>query len=118
MACECCELSILLTGDAEISKLNQVYRNKKGPTDVLSFAMHEGRGAPLPEGLLGDVAISVETAARQAEEDGSPLADELLRLLIHGVLHLCGFEHEGVSARKAAQMKKAERQYFVELKAI
>jgi probable rRNA maturation factor len=104
------QLSILLTADREVARLNKTYRKKAGPTDVLSFAMSEGE--PAPSKILGDVVISVERAEKQAIEIGVSLAEEVLRLLIHGVLHLCGYEHEGVSKRKAAQMRKKEDELY------
>jgi rRNA maturation RNase YbeY len=106
------ELSILLTDDAEISGLNQTYRKKRGPTDVLSFAMREGEvcltGTRANRQVLGDVVISVDSAVRQAKRYGVAFAEEIQHLLIHGVLHLCGYDHEGVSRTKAEAMRKKE----------
>jgi probable rRNA maturation factor len=87
------ELSILLTGDDEIHQLNQIYRERDRPTDVLSFSQREGE-FPGPEAVLGDVVISIETAGRQAAERGHSLRAEILELLAHGLLHLLGFDHE------------------------
>jgi probable rRNA maturation factor len=87
------ELSILLTGDDEIHQLNQIYRQRDRPTDVLSFSQREGE-VPGPEDVLGDVVISIETAERQATERGQSLRAEVLELLAHGLLHLLGFDHE------------------------
>ena len=87
------ELSILLTGDDEIHQLNQIYRQRDRPTDVLSFSQREGE-FPGPEAVLGDVVISIETAERQAAERGHSLRAEILELLAHGLLHLLGFDHE------------------------
>lgn len=103
------EVSILLLDDSGIAGLNAQYRGKTGPTDVLSFPMYtaeELRG--LQPNVLGDVVISVESAARQAERAGCPLWEEMTRLLVHGVLHLLGFDHEG-SAAAARAMRKRER---------
>ena len=105
------ELSIVLTDDENIRNLNRDWRGKDRPTDVLSFPQDfpEREFSPnlTPEGelnralegckncrLLGDIVISVETARRQAEEYGWPLEDELKRLVIHGFVHLLGFDHE------------------------
>lgn len=88
------ELSILLTGDTEIHDLNLRYRDKDKPTDVLSFpqdAEDEIEGLPK---ILGDVVISVETTERQAAEKGHSFDRELTVLLIHGILHLIGYDHE------------------------
>jgi len=101
------ELSILLVSDAEMQKLNRDYRGKDRPTDVLSFAQQEGPGAA-PEGLLGDVVVSVDTARRQAAERGATLPREAERLLVHGVLHLLGYDHER-SAADARRMQRRER---------
>jgi probable rRNA maturation factor len=89
-------------------RLNRDWRGKDRPTDVLSFAQREGAGGA-PRGLLGDVVISVDTARRQAAERAAPLAHELDRLLIHGVLHLLGYDHEH-SAAEARRMQRRERQ--------
>jgi len=102
-------LSLTLVGDRAIRKLNREYRGKDGPTDVLSFPLEpEGPGgASQPERLLGDVVISVETARRQAAEYDAPLQREIYRLLIHGVLHLMGHDHQEADERHA--MRLAER---------
>ncbi|MCB0336262.1 MAG: rRNA maturation RNase YbeY [Bdellovibrionales bacterium] len=97
------ELSIVLTNDQEIQELNRDYRGKDKATDVLSFSMFEGEGGEFAESL-GDVVISEEYAARQAEDLGFSFPEEMLRLLIHGILHLCGFEHENVDEATAEEM--------------
>lgn len=93
-------LSLLLCDDRTIELLNSHFRKIPKPTDVLSFPA----GDRLPTGTvhLGDVAISVETAARQAEAAGHSLEQELCLLLIHGVLHLCGYDHERDQGEMAA----------------
>lgn len=87
------EVSIVLCGDSEIRELNREYRGKDSPTDVLAFAMREGRGPQprmgVPE-MLGDVVISVQTAERQAR---AGLLAEVTMLLAHGLLHLLGHDH-------------------------
>lgn len=85
------ELAVLLVGDARMRELNNTWRGKDRPTDVLSFAADAG---PAPVPLLGDVAISVDTLRRQADDGGWTEEEELVRLLLHGVLHLLGFDHE------------------------
>jgi len=87
------ELSILLCDDARICELNRDYRGKNAPTDVLSFAMSEGEEVGLDDGILGDIVISVETAGRQALEAGVETSREVASLLIHGLLHLLGYDH-------------------------
>ena len=102
------EVSVLLTGDAEIRRLNRQFRHKDKSTDVLSFpALH------IPDGgrnsLAGDLAVSLQTAARQAQEAGHPLFTELQILVLHGLLHLAGHDHEtdtGQMARKEATLRR------------
>ena len=85
------ELSIVLVSDAQIKRLNKLYRNKDKPTDVLSFPIGEKVKGWL---ILGDIVISVDTAKRQAKELGYSLEEELKRLLVHGLVHLLGYDHE------------------------
>jgi probable rRNA maturation factor len=87
------ELSILLCDDVFIRDLNRTYREMDKPTDVLSFSMKEGEKLGSSPELLGDVIISVETAVRQAKQAGCTPIEEVTSLLIHGVLHLLGYEH-------------------------
>lgn len=94
------ELSVLLTDDATIHELNRVHREKDKPTDVLAFpqdVVSIEAGASLPEQgahcLLGDVVISLDTAARQAHSRKRELIDEVRFLLAHGLLHLLGYDH-------------------------
>jgi probable rRNA maturation factor len=85
------ELSIALVSDTQIKRLNKLYRNKDKPTDVLSFPIGERVEDWL---ILGDIVISVDTAKRQAKELGHSLEEELKRLLVHGLVHLLGYDHE------------------------
>ncbi len=101
------ELSIALVDDDEIAALNRAHRDRRGPTDVLSFSLLEGDHAPYRGRLLGDVVISVDTARRQARGAHRGFDAELLRLLIHGTLHLLGHDHEGASDARA--MRAEER---------
>lgn len=102
-------ISISLVDDAEIHALNREHRGKDKPTDVLSFPLYEpGEEAhPHAERLLGDIVISVDTARRQAAEYDAPLQNEIYRLLIHGVLHVLGHDHEEPAER--AEMEAEER---------
>jgi probable rRNA maturation factor len=88
------ELSIALVGDGEIRELNRDYRQRDRATDVLSFSLVDGDWASFRGGMLGDVVISLETARRQARTRHRSLDEETARLLIHGVLHLVGHDHE------------------------
>jgi len=106
------ELSVDLIGDRRKRLLNREYRKKDRPTDVLAFPMREALApgaSRLMSGILGDVVISVPTARRQAKEGGRSLDEELAWLLVHGVLHLCGYDHER-SEREARRMQRRERQ--------
>ena len=98
----------MLVNDAEIHRLNRDYRGKDRPTDVLAFAMREGPRTAGDEALLGDVVISLQTAARQARDQCVSVADEVRTLLIHGVLHLLGYDHER-SPADARRMQAKER---------
>ena len=103
------ELSLALVGDDEIHDLNSRYRKKNKPTDVLSFPS-EGIVAG-DNRLLGDVVISVETAKRQAKERKRSLKDEMVTLLIHGILHLLGYDHER-SVKDARIMHELEKKVY------
>jgi probable rRNA maturation factor len=87
------ELSIMVCDDATIHTLNRAHRRRNKPTDVLAFALQEGPALKGAEALLGDVVISLDTAARQAAERGHSLWHEVTLLLAHGLLHLVGFDH-------------------------
>ncbi len=113
MACpEDSELSIVITDDEQIREINRDYLDRDRPTNVISFAMQEGEGSGLQPGLLGDVVISAETAARDAAEAGLTFESELLFLLLHGILHLLGFDHERGSEEDARIMEEKEREVF------
>lgn len=87
------EVSILLCDDATIHELNRDYRHIDRPTDVLAFAIRESNDPTIPIGMLGDVAISIDTATRQAGEARRSVEDEIAMLLAHGLLHLLGHDH-------------------------
>ncbi|WP_420125741.1 rRNA maturation RNase YbeY [Longimicrobium sp.] len=93
------EISIALVGDDEIAALNQQYLDHEGPTDVISFHLHD-RGEP----PLGDVYVGVDQAARQAAGFGASVADEVLRLAVHGTLHVLGYEHPEGDDRAGSPM--------------
>ena len=108
MGCLDAELSISLTSDAEIAELAGRFGRPARPTDVLAFALAEGPSAAHRGESLGDVVVSVETAARQAARRGVPLDDELRDLLIHGLLHLLGMDHG--TAADSRRMRELEEQ--------
>ena len=102
------ECGLLVVGDRTMARLNQRYRGVARSTDVLSFPMREGPFASLSPNLLGDVVISAGMADQQAAAAGRSLRDELAALLIHGILHLLGYDHQTPS--EAKRMKRLERQ--------
>jgi len=110
------ELSLSFVTDQEITVLNQKHLFRPRPTDVLSFSMREGDFTEINPSLLGDVVISVETAKRQAVAKGHFFEEELCLLLIHGILHLLGYEHETPGPRARA-MRKKENELFSLMKA-
>ena len=110
------ELHVLLVNDARMREINFAFRKKDKPTDVLSFPQftpQEMRGkkrvSSASGSYLGDLVISTETTLRQAKQFGVTKQQELLRLLVHGVLHLCGYDHENVPASEAQRMRRRER---------
>ena len=103
-------IGIRLTDDAEQRQLNRAYRGKDAPTNVLSFALGAADD-PVPPGspiLLGDVVLAFETVRREAEEQGRPLAYHLRHLVVHGVLHLLGFDHERESEAVVMEAREVE----------
>lgn len=105
------ELGLTFIGDRRMRQLNHRFRNKDSSTDVLAFAAREARlphAVGLSVRLLGDVVISVPTAMRQAKEGRRSLDQELVALMIHGILHLCGYDHER-SDSEARRMERRER---------
>jgi probable rRNA maturation factor len=117
------EIAIRLTNDAEVKALNRDYRGKDAPTNVLSFPMlDEGELEDLvangesdhgPETLLGDIILAHETCAREALEKNVPLADHAAHLIVHGTLHLLGYDHMGDA--EALEMETIERQAMAAL---
>jgi len=107
------EIGISIISSKKMKKLNCYYRNKDYPTDVLSFSLLEGSGITSPS--LGDVVIAFEIAKKQAVQFNTTLKQELLRLLIHGILHLLGYDHERVSVEKRREMQHIEKALLLEL---
>jgi probable rRNA maturation factor len=104
LGCDAHEISILITDDNQIQQLNKTYRKKDKPTNVLAFPMQEGQFADITPDLLGDVVISCETAQQEACEANIDLLERMSQLLIHGILHLMGFDHE-TSSMEAQKME-------------
>jgi probable rRNA maturation factor len=120
------EVSVLYTDDSFITQLNWQYRRVQGPTDVLSFPMMDPNSEidkveiPGVPNILGDIVISLETTRRQASEQGKSMEEELSLLLVHGVLHLLGYDHD--SPEREAVMwdrqAKAVKEVLTQIKAI
>ncbi len=104
------ELSVALVDDAAIASLNERFRGRPGPTDVLSFSMLEGRHSERRGALLGDVVVGLGVASRQARRAGHSLDDEVARLVVHGVLHLLGHDH--VRSAETRAMRREERRLW------
>lgn len=100
------DVSVLLTTDQEIRRLNRQFRGIDSPTDVLSFPP----AGPCAQEIAGDLALSVETARRQAADHGHALACELKILILHGLLHLAGYDHEADEGRMARRERKLRAQ--------
>lgn len=104
------ELSIALVDDVEMARLNEAWRGRPGPTDVLSFSLVEGDCAEHRGELLGDVVVGIETAAAQARARHRSLDEEVARLVVHGLLHLVGHDHEDEAG--ARRMRAEERRVW------
>jgi probable rRNA maturation factor len=105
------ELSVVLTDDAAIRILNRDHRGKDKPTNVLSFPGFAPDEDPTP--LLGDIVVAFETVAREAGEEGKPIADHFSHLIVHGMLHLFGYDHE--TEADAEIMEEEERRILASL---
>jgi len=112
LGCPDAELSILIVDNEAIREINRDYLKRDRPTNVISFAMQEGEGGGVHPLLLGDVVISAERAAEDAKEAGIPFEHELIFLLLHGILHLLGFDHERGTVEQAAEMEAREQELF------
>lgn len=108
MDCPERELSILFTDDKRIAELNTHYLGRKGSTNVLAFPMKEGSASEFESPMLGDVVISVGAALRESEAFGEDLEHTIDRLLIHGFLHLLGYDHETADS-EAERMENQEK---------
>lgn len=106
------ELSIVIVGDRTMRLLNRTWRHKDYPTDVLSFRIEDALGATPQQNarvsLLGDIVVNADAAERQRHERGLSLLAEIQRLLVHGVVHLAGYDHES-DQKEARQMNAIER---------
>ncbi|NDY73856.1 rRNA maturation RNase YbeY [Desulfobacter hydrogenophilus] len=115
LGCDNHEISIVITDDAQVRDLNRTYRGKDAPTNVLSFPMQEGEFSDITPGLLGDVVISLDTAQTEALSAGISTDERMSQLLIHGILHLIGFDHElGESQAREMEEKSLELLRLIE----
>ncbi len=103
------ELSILLLDDPQIAVLNKNYLQREGPTNVIAFPMREGAFAEINPEMLGDVVISLETVEKEGLAAGTSMKDRLGELMIHGILHLFGYDHE-TSEKEARRMEAKSRE--------
>jgi probable rRNA maturation factor len=110
------ELSVSIVGDRSIRIINREYLGKDRPTNVISFSLQEGDFGQINPHVLGDVIISADTAAREAEAGGVVFFERLSFLLLHGTLHLCGYDHERSGEAEAVKMQQKEQQLFKILK--
>lgn len=116
LGCPSSELSVAIVGDRTIRTLNRDYLEKDRPTNVISFSMQEGEFGSVNPELLGDVVISADTTAREAEESGISFWERLVFLLMHGILHLTGYDHERSGEDEARRMEAKEQEIFALLK--
>ncbi len=105
-------LSIVVTDAEEIQRYNREYLGRDRPTNVISFPMMEGEPVAGDASYLGDVVLSVDAAEKEARELGYTLGEMLLLYLIHGILHLSGYDHEGVAKEKALEMERKQAELF------
>ncbi len=103
---------MVIVDDEEMRALNRDWLQRDRPTNVISFPMQEGAGAGLQPKMLGDVVVSADTAARDAAEAGISFGDELHFLLLHGILHLLGYDHERGTEAEARRMEAKEEEIF------
>lgn len=108
------EISLIFVDDAGITDINREYLGRNYPTNVIAFSMNEGAFGNINPTLLGDIVISTETALRDAQAGDLPFEDEIDYLMIHGTLHLLGYDHE--QPAEAEAMGKKEKEVFFTLK--
>ena len=120
---EAVEASVVVTDDATVRDLNRRYRDQDEPTDVLSFGLGDSADGsfvlpPDERSHLGEVVISYPTAVRQAEEEGHSVEAELAHLLVHGILHLLGYDHQNAEDERTMRDREAEILADVEPKTV
>ncbi|OPY09501.1 MAG: Endoribonuclease YbeY [Syntrophaceae bacterium PtaB.Bin095] len=110
------EVSLLFVDNEAISEINRQYLNRPGPTNVISFSQTEGDFGHINPLLLGDIVISAQRAVSDAQAGNLDVNDEIDFLVIHGLLHLLGYNHEGSDEREAVQMREMENEIFQKLR--
>ena len=110
--CDDKEISIVLTDDETIRILNKQYLERDKSTNVISFSLQEGEYGNVNPQILGDVVISLDTAERDARKGNLTLEEEIDFLLIHGILHLLGYNHENTSKDETIKMQQKEKKLF------
>jgi probable rRNA maturation factor len=110
------ELSLLIADDALIAEINQKHLKRTGPTNVIAFPMGNSDFPEIQPELLGDVVISLETADREAKDAGYLMEERFTELMIHGILHLLGYDHE-INEEDARQMAEKSRDLMEQLRA-
>lgn len=112
MNCATKEISITFVDDPAIQLINKQYLRRNRPTNVISFSLQEGAFGGINSDVLGDIVISVDTASKDAERGDFSLDEEILFLMIHGFLHLIGYNHENTTRTNAIKMKQKEKELF------
>jgi probable rRNA maturation factor len=116
LSCPDQEISLLFVDNEQIREINRQYLNRDHPTNVISFSIREGDCGHVNPHLLGDIVISAERALQDAAAGEIPFNDEIDFLLIHGLLHLLGYRHEGADEKEAVEMRQKEDALFFRLK--
>jgi probable rRNA maturation factor len=107
------EVSFLFVDDNIIQRLNKQYLGKNTPTNVLSFSLQEGEFGSINPQILGDIVISIVTAQRDAFKSGFTFEQEIDFLIIHGLLHLLGYNHENTTEKETKKMQRKEKELFI-----
>lgn len=112
MNCANKEISITFVDDQAIQSINKKYLRRDRPTNVISFSLQEGEFGGINSDVLGDIVISVDTASKDAYRGNLSFDEEILFLMIHGFLHLTGYNHENTTRTNAMKMKQKEKELF------
>lgn len=110
------ELSLIIVDNEEISEINKNYLGKSSPTNVISFSMSEGEFGSVNPNVLGDIVVSAEKAGQDAAKSGISFHDEFDYLVIHGILHLLGYNHENTTRAESRRMNEKSKEVFFSLK--